>query len=48
MTDFVLSLSCEDKPGLVTAVAAAIFAAGGNITEAQQFNDPECGRFLCL
>lgn len=46
MTDFVLSLSCEDKPGLVAAVAAAIFAAGGNITEAQQFNDTECGRFF--
>jgi formyltetrahydrofolate deformylase len=46
MADFVLCLSCQDKPGLVAAVAAAIFAERGNITEAQQFNDPGCGRFF--
>lgn len=46
MTDFVLSLSCEDKPGLVASVANKIFELQGNITEAQQFNDPETGRFF--
>lgn len=46
MTDFVLSLSCNDKPGLVATVATAIFSIGGNITEAQQFNDAESGRFF--
>ncbi len=46
MADYVLSLACDDKPGLVASVAAAIFGLSGNITEAQQFNDAETGRFF--
>ena len=46
MTNFILSLSCDDKPGLVAAVSTAILNIDGNITEAQQFNDPETGRFF--
>jgi formyltetrahydrofolate deformylase len=43
---YILTLSCEDRPGLVAAVAASLAGAGGNISEAQQFDDPETGRFF--
>jgi len=42
----VLNLSCEDRPGLVAAVAGLLFECGGNILEAQQFDDVETGRFF--
>lgn len=40
---YVLTLSCPNRPGLVAAVAAALAEARGDITEAQQFDDPETG-----
>ena len=43
---FILTLSCEDRPGLVAAVAGLLFENGGNILEAQQFDDVETGRFF--
>ena len=43
---FILTLSCEDRPGLVAAVAGLLFRQGGNILEAQQFDDVETGRFF--
>jgi formyltetrahydrofolate deformylase len=43
---FLLALSCPDRPGLVSSVAALLFEAEGNIVDAQQFNDPETGRFF--
>ncbi len=46
MPNYVLSLSCDDKPGLVASVANSILSLEGNITEAQQFNDSETGRFF--
>ncbi|MFM6932586.1 MAG: formyltetrahydrofolate deformylase [Novosphingobium sp.] len=42
----VLSLSCADKPGLVAQVAGFLAAHGGNITDAEQYNDPETQRFF--
>ena len=42
----VLTLSCHDQPGLVAKVSGTLFAAGGNIREAQQFDDPETGYFF--
>ena len=42
----ILTLSCEDRPGLVAAVAGLLFENGGNILEAQQFDDVETGRFF--
>ena len=42
----VLSLACDDRPGLVAAVAGLIAAAGGNILDAQQFNDAATDRFF--
>ncbi|HWI85421.1 MAG TPA: formyltetrahydrofolate deformylase [Sphingomonas sp.] len=42
----ILLLSCNDRPGIVSAVSGYIAAAGGNILEAQQFDDRETGRFF--
>ncbi|MBS9478667.1 formyltetrahydrofolate deformylase [Ancylobacter radicis] len=42
----VLTLSCPDRPGIVAAVATFLFEHGGNILEAQQFDDTESGRFF--
>jgi len=42
----ILTLSCDDRPGLVAAVAGLLFENGGNILEAQQFDDVETGRFF--
>jgi formyltetrahydrofolate deformylase len=41
-----LSLSCADQPGLVARVAGFLADRGGNIHDAQQFNDQETGRFF--
>src|SRR5438552_19029852 len=43
---FVLSLSCPDRPGIVAAVSTFLFDSGQNILDAQQFNDVETGRFF--
>ena len=42
----ILKLSCPDRPGIVAAVSTALFTYGANIAEAQQFDDPETGRFF--
>ena len=43
---FTLSLSCRDRPGLVADVAGFIAAHGGNIVDAQQFDDRSNNRFF--
>ena len=43
---YYLTLSCENKPGIVAAVAGCLFEAGGNILEAQQFDDLDGNRFF--
>ena len=35
----VLTLSCTDRPGITARVSSFLFERGGNILEAQQFND---------
>lgn len=42
---WVLTLVCDDRPGIVHAVTGAVVAAHGNITELQQFSSAE-GRFF--
>lgn len=42
----ILSLSCQDRPGIVSAISACILQQGGNILDAQQFNDTETGLFF--
>jgi formyltetrahydrofolate deformylase len=44
--NFILTLSCEDKPGIVAAVANALTESGGNINDAQQFDAPQSGLFF--
>jgi formyltetrahydrofolate deformylase len=44
--NFILTLSCPDRPGIVAAVAANLFAAGCNIRDAQQFDSELSGRFF--
>lgn len=46
MKDFTLTLKSMDQPGVTAAVTSRIAEHGGNITEAQQFNDPETGQFF--
>ena len=41
-----LSLSCEDRPGLVASVAGFLAGHGGNILAAQQFDDCQTDLFF--
>jgi formyltetrahydrofolate deformylase len=43
---YVLTIACIDRPGIVAAVTGYLYEAGGNILEAQQFNDQETSRFF--
>ncbi|MCW2879163.1 MAG: formyltetrahydrofolate deformylase [Sphaerisporangium sp.] len=45
-SEYVLTMSCPDKPGVVAAVSGLLAARGCNITESQQFGDPVAGRFF--
>jgi formyltetrahydrofolate deformylase len=45
-THWLLTLSCDDRPGIVHSVTGAIQEAQGNITELQQFTSSESGRFF--
>jgi len=45
-TPFILTLSCDDRPGIVANVTGLLFENGANILEAQQFDDVETGRFF--
>ena len=43
---FVLTLSCHNRPGIVSAVSSFLFEHGADIREAQQFDDAETARFF--
>ena len=43
---FVLTLSCPDRPGIVSAVSTFLAHNGQNIVDAQQFNESETGVFF--
>ncbi len=45
-THWLLTLVCDDRPGIVHAVTGAIAQAYGNITELQQFTSTESNRFF--
>ena len=45
MINFVVTLRCNDVPGIVRATSAAIVAVGGNILENDQFTDPVTNQF---
>jgi formyltetrahydrofolate deformylase len=42
----ILTLSCPDRPGIVARVSTLLFEGGANILDAQQYDDPETGRFF--
>ena len=44
--EFILTLSCPDRAGIVHAVTGALLERGSNITEAAQYNDPGTGLFF--
>jgi formyltetrahydrofolate deformylase len=43
---YVLTLSCPDRPGIVSAVSTFLAHNGQNILDAQQFGDTETGHFF--
>lgn len=43
---WIVTLVCDDRPGIVHAVTGAIVDADGNITELQQFSSLGSGRFF--
>lgn len=45
-TLFVLTLDCDDKPGIVAAITTELAAIGGNIVESNQFRDRLTNRFF--
>ena len=45
-TEYVLTLSCPDRIGIVHAVAAYLHQAGCNVLDSQQFGDRTAGRFF--
>ncbi len=44
--DFVLTLVCPDRPGIVRAVSGFLVDRGGNIRESQQFGDRVTEKFF--
>jgi formyltetrahydrofolate deformylase len=44
-SEFVLTLTCPDQPGIVRALSEGIVRVGGNILENAQFSDPVTGTF---
>lgn len=43
---WVITLSCKDRPGIVHKLTGAVVAAEGNITELQQFSSRDTGNFF--
>ncbi|WP_370324705.1 formyltetrahydrofolate deformylase [Euzebya sp.] len=44
-TSYVLTLECEDQPGIVAGIANGIADLGGNILSNAQFSEPSISRF---
>jgi formyltetrahydrofolate deformylase len=44
---YVLALSCPNKPGIVAVVSTYLFDHGCNILDAQQYDDTESSIFFC-
>ena len=44
--DYILTLSCPDRMGIVHRVSGLLLAHEGNIIDAQQFGDEQTGRFF--
>src|SRR5699024_8273188 len=46
MHDYILTLSCPDRTGIVHTVTGWLLEQQGNILEAQQYGDPETQHFF--
>ena len=46
MNDYILTLSCPDRTGIVHSVSGWLLEQNGNILEAQQFGDAATNRFF--
>ena len=44
--DWILTVKCRNRPGIVAAVATELSVHDGDITDAQQFDDLETGMFF--
>ena len=45
-SEFVVTMSGQDRSGIVSAVASSLVALGCTIRDSQQFADPDLGRFF--
>lgn len=46
MANYILTLACADRAGIVHAISGFLFEQGSNIEEAQQFSDLKTQRFF--
>ncbi|WP_138469460.1 formyltetrahydrofolate deformylase [Poseidonocella sp. HB161398] len=46
MSDYVVTVTCPSRRGIVAAIATFLAEHGCNITDSAQFDDPETGRFF--
>jgi formyltetrahydrofolate deformylase len=46
LPNYILTLSCTDRTGIVYSVSGFLLERGGNIIDSAQFNDPETGLFF--
>lgn len=46
MNEYILTLSCPDRIGIVHSVTGWLVSQHGNIVDAQQFGDPETNQFF--
>jgi formyltetrahydrofolate deformylase len=44
--EYILTLSCPDRPGIVYAVSSFLVQHSANIVDSQQYGDPDEGRFF--
>ena len=45
-SDYILTLACQDRVGIVAAVSGALAGIDGFILDSQQYADLETGRFF--
>ena len=46
MNNYILKISCKDKPNIISMITGAIAECNGNITDLDQYSDPDTGNFF--
>jgi formyltetrahydrofolate deformylase len=46
MARHIMTLTCDDRPGIVAAVSSALLKVGANIVENQQYSDEDTNLFF--